>query len=120
MTDEKSFIQSYLPITDENFLSLLQIFQSRYSFITDEQDLGPGEEPICVFLVPLSQYDFRYATMDEYLYWRTTEDHPFKVQGIALPLHQYFDFLLGKIRFTEDLNGVEGNVDVGTGEAAEK
>jgi hypothetical protein len=68
MTDEKSFIQSYLPITDEHLPSLLQIFQSRYSFITDEQDLKPGEEPICVFVVPLSQYDFRYATMDEYVY----------------------------------------------------
>lgn len=109
MIDERDYLAQCEELTDENIDKILGLFQTRYLFITDEADLEPGEGPISIFIVPLNQYDFRYATQEEYNYWRTT-DITTPQEGMVLSKYEYFSFIKGLIRFTEDLSNIELNI----------
>lgn len=105
MTDEKDYLAQCEELTEENIDKILGLFQAKYLFITDEADLDPDDKSINIFVVPLNQDDFRYATQEEYNYWRTDVDDPF--EGVPLSKYEYFNFIAGKIHFAEDLYNLE-------------
>lgn len=68
MTDEREYLETLEPITEENIDKILGLFKAKYLFITDEADLDNDYTSVDVFVVPLNQDDFRYATQEEYNY----------------------------------------------------
>lgn len=89
MTDEKEFIKDY-NITEDNIVEVFNIFKNKYNFLID------GEEYLNVFILPLTITDFKYALEEDL-------ENPL---CLALTKEEYFDFILEKIQFLPDLNGI--------------
>ncbi len=101
MTDEKIFIKQY-DLDDIDINNLFDLFKEKYGFITDE-DVILDKNEVQLFVVPLSTADFRYATAEERYITEHDDDASL---CLALTKQQYFDFILEKIQFLEDLNGI--------------
>ena len=76
-------------VTDETFM----LCKIKFGFVTDLPNITEGDSP-SVFVIPKTTTEFEYAQSDQ------IDD------SIALTSEEYFDFILGRVAFLDELNGI--------------